>query len=346
MSDFCYDPHILVSLNAMASSTQTIFPVYDYQEPPSTPPDNTTDPDAIYLPGACFNLYAVTPPPIPNGDQWCQHDAHSLQRQKVEGLFALSLTNRIPVPPSSSLSTTLSESLCGGVRDHVTHVWTASSSSTTSNGSETVVAKFYDPLYFHDEYDSVDPLRLVAWSVASEVKAYEMLQSLQGICIPRCLGLYATAITEQDGRTVYVLLLECVAGADLRYLCEDGHRDEIVADFLCQRHREAIFATLVQLTMDFLNLGVLQDDLAPRNIIIRPLAHPGPFCADERCPARFRIDVDDVRAVMVDFERVQIEYPPNPNKISYFQKLFANADIKEYLSRWFRNTHEFPDYRG
>ncbi len=115
--------------------------------------------------------------------------------------------------------------MCGGIREHVTHVWTA----TLSNA--TVVAKFYDPLYFHDTYDHTDPIRLAAWSVASEVRAYEKLQPLQGTCIPRCLGLYAMALPEQEGRTVYVLLLEDVTGKDLRYLCEKGDdMDEIVAD--------------------------------------------------------------------------------------------------------------------
>ncbi len=60
-----------------------------------------------------------------------------------------------------------------------------------------------------------------------EVKAYEMLQPLQGICIPRCLGLYVTVICEQDGRTVYVLLLELVTGKELRYLSEDVEREVI-----------------------------------------------------------------------------------------------------------------------
>ncbi|KAK0236574.1 hypothetical protein EDD85DRAFT_937065 [Armillaria nabsnona] len=238
--------------------------------------------------------------------------------------------------------------LCGGIREHVTHVWVAHTSSPilVENASTTVIAKFYDPLYLHDEYESVDPLRLAARSVPNEVKAYEMLQSFQGICIPRCLGLYATVIPEQDGRTVYVLLLELVAGKDLRYLCEDVKREEIVADYLCERHCEAIFATLFRLMMDFMDLGVLQDDLAPRNVIIRPPARPGPFCSHEHCPARFEIDTDDVGAVMVDFERIRIEYRPDPDRVSLFGRLFANADVKDYFASWFRNICTYPDYNG
>ncbi|KAK0453853.1 hypothetical protein EV421DRAFT_2030744 [Armillaria borealis] len=267
-------------------------------------PDNALDPDAVYFPGACFKLYAVAPPDIPKG-------------------LAI---------------------LCGGIREHVTHVWAAS--PTPEKTSSVVVAKFYDSLYFEDEYDSIDPLRLAARSVANEAKAYEMLQSLQGISVPRCLGLYATAIPEQDGRTVYVLLLELITGKGLQYLSEGGDGEEIVADYLCKRHREAIFSPLFQLMMEFRDLGVCQDDLAPRNIIIRPPARSGPFCSNECCPARFEIDADDVRAVMVDFERVYIEYPPNPDAVKSVRRRFENAVIKDYFTYWFRNICTYPNYEA
>ncbi|KAK0462921.1 uncharacterized protein EV420DRAFT_1144992 [Desarmillaria tabescens] len=194
----------------------------------SEPLDETTlDPNNAYFPGACYQLHTVAPPCFPSGDRWCHHNGYSRQPQRTEGVYALSLANHIPFPPSPSLSITLSDRLSGGIREHITHVWTARTSSPIPEKTPTtVIAKFYDPLYFHDEYESIDPLRLATRSAASEVKAYEMLQSLQGISIPRCLGLYATAIPEQDGRTVYVLLLELVAGKGLHYLCETGGVEE------------------------------------------------------------------------------------------------------------------------
>ncbi|PBK70396.1 hypothetical protein ARMSODRAFT_955887 [Armillaria solidipes] len=39
----------------------------------------------------------------------------------------------------------------------------------------TVVAKFCDPLYFYDPVEVLDPFRIIACSVPSEVKVYEML---------------------------------------------------------------------------------------------------------------------------------------------------------------------------
>ncbi|KAK0189944.1 hypothetical protein F5146DRAFT_645827 [Armillaria mellea] len=305
----------------------------------SGPPVGTTlDPNDVYCPGASYPLYTVQIPDYPEGDKWCGHNKQSLQRQRTDGLYALCLADRIHLPPSPSLTITLSQRLCGGIREHVTHVWTATSSNST------VVAKFYDPLYFRDEYDNTDPLRLAAWSAASEVRAYEKLQFLQGTRIPRCLGFYATALPEQEDRTVYVLLLEYVTGKDLRYPCEKAdEREKIVADYLCDKHLDVIFSTVFRLAMDFIELGVFQSDLAPRNIIVRPPARKGPpFCSAERCPARDEIDTEDVQAVMVDFESVMFKDPSNRPLIERYRRLFVDTAPREYLSAWFRNISEYP----
>ncbi|PBK70405.1 hypothetical protein ARMSODRAFT_110945 [Armillaria solidipes] len=304
-------------------------------------PDRTPeDPKVIYFPGASYPLYTVQIPDFPEGDEWCEHDEQSLQRQRTDGVYALCLADRIHLPPSPSLTITLSQHLCGRIREHVTHVWTATPSSTPPS---TVIAKFYDPLYFRDTYENIDPLRLAAWSAASEVRAYEKLQSLQGTCIPRCLGLYATALPEQEGRTVHVLLLEHVTGKDLRYLCEKGDdMDEIVADYLCEKHRDAIFSTIFRLAIAFLNLGVSHGDLAPRNVIIRPPGRRGPFCPTECCPARHEIDTEDVRAVMVDFEKVAFIDPNDQSLIDRYRRLFVDVVPSEYFCHWFRNITGYP----
>ncbi len=81
--------------------------------------------------------------------------------------------------------------------------------------------------------------------------------------------------------------------------------------------------------MDFMDLGVLRDDLAPMNVIFRPPARPGPFPLDERCLVRPETDADDVRAVMVKFERIHVEYPSNPEAVNWFWRLFAYAVIED-----------------
>lgn len=60
----------------------------------------------------------------------------------------------------------------------------------------TVVAKFYDCLYFYDPVEVFDPSRIVAYSGPIEVKVYEMLHVFQGTCILR----YATLLHAQGAR--------------------------------------------------------------------------------------------------------------------------------------------------
>lgn len=129
---------------------------------------------------------------------------------------------------------------------------------------------------------TVDPLRLAARSVVSEVKTYDMLQSHQGISIPRCFGLYPTGFPEQD----MCPAIEARCWDRFTVPLRGWRQGEVVVDYFCEAQCEAIFATLFRLTMDFMDLGVLQDDLAPRNVIIRPPARPEPFPLDERCLAR------------------------------------------------------------
>lgn len=61
----------------------------------------------------------------------------------------------------------------------------------------TVVAKFYDLLYFCDPVEVLDPFRIITRSVPNEVRVYETLHVFQGTCILRCLGLYATLLHAQ-----------------------------------------------------------------------------------------------------------------------------------------------------
>ncbi|KAK0236589.1 hypothetical protein EDD85DRAFT_578879 [Armillaria nabsnona] len=118
------------------------------------------------------------------------HNKFTLQRQKTAGVLTL-LAHRVHLPPLSSLPITLSQKLCGGIREHVTQVWTFSTSSSES--PMTVVAKFYDPLYFYDPVEVFDPSHIVAYSGPIEVNVYEMLHVFQGTCILR----YATLLHAQ-----------------------------------------------------------------------------------------------------------------------------------------------------
>ncbi len=102
------------------------------------------------------------------------------------------------------------------------------------------------------------------------------------------------------------------------------------------------FSTVFRLAIDFIQLGVSQSDLAPRNTIISPPAHRGPFCSTERRPARDDIDTEDVQAVMVDFERVLFSDPIKQSTIDRYRKHFVDFAPSEYLSAWFRNMCGYP----
>lgn len=119
-----------------------------------------------------------------------------------------------------------------------------------------------------------------------------------------------TGLPEQEGRTVYVSILEHVTGKDLRYLCEKAdEREKIVADDLGEEHRDAICSTIFRLAMEFINLCVLHGDLAPR-----------PVCSTKRCLARHEVDVEDVQVVIVDFERVFFLDPNDQSLIDRYRK--------------------------
>jgi hypothetical protein len=66
-------------------------------------------------------------------------------------------------------------------------------------------------------------------------KHMSVLKSLQGTKVPRFYGHFIAPLPSQDGRTVNVILLEQVAGTDLRTLVPDE-----VTEKLCLKHKDAL----------------------------------------------------------------------------------------------------------
>lgn len=128
------------------------------------------DPKAIYFPALVTSYTPSLFLIFPRATSGANTIRSPCSVKEMNGVYALCLADRIHLPPSPSLSITISQSLCGGIRKRVTHVWTA---STPKNSPSTIVAKFYGPLYFRAEYDDTDPFHLAAWFAASEVRAYE-----------------------------------------------------------------------------------------------------------------------------------------------------------------------------
>lgn len=72
----------------------------------------------------------------------------------------------------------------------------------------------------------------------------------------RCSNLCDSYI-RTGWKTVYVLLLELVARKGLEYLYETGDgEDDIVGDYLCENHHEAIFAAMFPLALDVVSHSV------------------------------------------------------------------------------------------
>ncbi|KAG7439297.1 uncharacterized protein BT62DRAFT_939121 [Guyanagaster necrorhizus] len=296
-------------------------------------PDELSDPDTLYHPNAHFELHTCSPPRSPHHDQ-CMYTEDSLRLEKTAGLYAASMTHRISLPtyahPSSPI--VLREKLCGGFREgRVTHVWTA------TRAGETVIAKIFDPLYFIDPYEGTDPFPFVDLSVSREVEAYHRLEPLQGTRVPRFLGLFVSPLPTQGNRTVYVLLLEHVAGQDVRYLVppptSDSDPDKV--ENLCSAHRSAIVDSAVNVFFDILMCGVKQRDMAPRNVIIRPPRHRGDaFCAKEDCPVRFSVDASNVESVMIDFEGSELWDPDHEFYDQQTREREMHSLREDFLEDW------------
>ncbi|KAK0466486.1 hypothetical protein IW261DRAFT_1295393, partial [Armillaria novae-zelandiae] len=143
-----------------------------------------------------------------------------------------------------------------------------------------IIAKIFDPLYFIDPYEGTDPFPLLDLSVSRQAKAYRWLASFQGTHVPRCHGLFISPLPSQGNHTVYVLLLEQVAGQDMCYLVSAP-----TSPSLCLAHCTAIVDAAINVFYDILMCSVKQRDIAPCNLIIRPPKHGGiPLCDKENCP--------------------------------------------------------------
>ncbi|KAK0477152.1 hypothetical protein EDD18DRAFT_1337990 [Armillaria luteobubalina] len=308
----------------MASDPEQMHELYHL---PSKPlPEAVSDPDALYHPNAHFDLYPCSPPRPPAHEQ-CMYTEESLLLEKTSGLYLASLSHIVPLPSSTHPSSTLTlhEKLCGGFREErVTHVWTA------TMDAQPVIAKIFDPLYFIDPYEGTDPFPLVDLSVSCEAEAYRRLAPLQGTQVPRCLGLFVSPLPSQGNRSVYVLLLEHVAGQDVRYLVPES-----TIPSLCLAHRTAIVDAAVNVFYDILMCGVKQRDMAPRNVIIRPpKPSAAPFCDQEDCPVHFSVDADDIQSVMIDFEGSELWDPDHKFYDEQTREREICALREDYMEDW------------
>ena len=280
--------------------------------------------EETYHPGAALDLYAWQFPAPPTSTRRA-YDAPPTPTQLSER-YNKSITERVALPStpptvSITLEKRLDSSMC-----RVPHVWTArvqgSSSpvgTTTTTTTHTtypplLVAKIYDPVFFDDdETEWDDPFFLRDLAISCEVEAYRRLGPLQGTGVPRFYGFFAAALPGQHGRTVYIVLLEEVPGRDLRAVVPPE-----VAKDVCIKHKNAIIDAAFRVFFDVLACGVDQQDMQPRNVMLRPQKHVSllvsgarfsRFCDTKECVLALEVDCDELDMVMVDFEVVGFKEP-------------------------------------
>lgn len=130
---------------------------------------------------------------------------------------------------------------------------------------------------------------------------------------------------------MYVLLLEHVAGQDVRYLIPAP-----TSTSLCPAHRASIVDAAVNVFYDILMCGVKQRDMAPRILIIRPPKRSGgaPFCVKDDCPVHFTVDPDNVESVMIDFEGSELWDPNHEFYDEQTREREMRALRDDYMEDW------------
>src|SRR5713226_1137821 len=309
--------------------------------------------EETYHPGAALDLYAWQLPAPPTNIHTVHEDVKPIPTQLGER-YNQSLAECVALlspPPTVSitLEKRLDSSMC-----HVPHVWTAHVQGSSSGAGSTamttmtvthttyppqLVAKIYDPVFFdNDKTEWDDPFVLRDLAVSCEVEAYQRLKPLQGMKVPRFYGYFAAAVPAQQGRTVYIILLEEVPGRDLRVVVPPD-----VTENVCAKHKDAIIDATLHLHFDILACGVDQQDMQSRNVILRPQKHVSlsvsgtRFCETKECLLALEVDCDDLHMAMVDFEMVEIQEPNTSFGEQAVQRTHIEKVKPMYLERWLEN---------
>jgi hypothetical protein len=299
--------------------------------------------EGTYHAGTVLDLYAWRPPARPDGP-WSkqgQYDDISLLMTQHTDRYNKSVAERSTLPSTPpDVSITLEKRLSLSMR-HVPHVWSARIQNGSPNPGTTadlttypplLIAKIFDPVFFDDdEAEWYDPFALCDIGVSSEVETYERLISLQGTKVPRFYGHFVAPLPSGDSRTVNVILLEQVPGTDLCRLVPDE-----VTEKLCLKHKDALVDAALCLLFDVLARGVLQCDMEPRNVILRPQQErvsETQHCATSECPLYVKVACSGLEMVMVDFELVEFKEPNESLSEQSEQRTHIEVIKSEFLKR-------------
>ena len=197
----------------------------------------------------------------------------------------------------------------------------------------TLVAKFYDPLYYdHDQHDS-DPFKNVNSSYLFEVGAYTRLSNMQGTAIPKFYGSFTTSfpvpiegmeegIEEGQTREVRLILMEFIRGSRML--------DANPQDYT-QQQRQDIMGSVVDADTTIYANDIMLLDLYPRNVMLPQdnqtcKAAPGSTQSPSRSQTR--------PAVLIDFDTVHLGRN-SPGRLSLMgEQYYMPGTVISPILRW------------
>ncbi|KAK3296477.1 uncharacterized protein B0H64DRAFT_321486 [Chaetomium fimeti] len=329
-------------------ATPTIPVMLPRQFPPSefyprfwSPPPDPDKPACPYLAGFAVEIKRHTPPP-PFGDPhygpgaWKERsdvDIKSVtQTELVLAYPPLECQNTaISSSPATTATLTVLKTLAVEDGRGAQLVLCSVTPSPWPQGPDEVVAKIFDPLYYsfespHASHEADD----VAWFAdvhyTHEAAALHHLDEMRkggrtGLSAPEYFGSWTftlpiTHAGQRVHRSVRLVLMENIEGCSMRDVCDDP---ALVSQY-SEPDRLDVLAMILDSSVRQRHAGLDQRDLAPRNIILRPLSTTLPSGSNER-PLSRPVIVDYNIAVVFELSRhgkrpYQLEnLPPNPMKI-------------------------------
>ncbi|KAJ7111206.1 hypothetical protein C8R43DRAFT_1113604 [Mycena crocata] len=262
------------------------------------------EPDNIYVPGITLQLYEHTAPP--EKPVWIQEFLLDegdliLERSNNGRLINCGRHTMRPSYDAFSLDIQLVRPLSTGLRCfRFAQVW------QVTCGSETCIARIYDPLYVEDGDGTADIFRHIDQVVSVEARVYDELRELQGNLIPKFMGCFLTLVkTTKDDvhvgwespnwynphllfdipreRSVYVILLKFIPGRSLLEL-RPGLDNPV-----CALHRNAVLRAVYSAHHEMAIRGIWPNDFSEGNLILKDNALLNTtliFCSEPSCVMR------------------------------------------------------------
>ncbi|SJL08700.1 uncharacterized protein ARMOST_12069 [Armillaria ostoyae] len=169
---------------------------------------------------------------------------------------------------------------------------------------KTVITKFYDPVYLHDEYEYVDTLRLAARSRVKQKHTRFSNLFKESAFFDASVSMRQLFSNRMEGR-----FMSYCWSLSLGRACNTSVKREIIAIPSSQPYSGQPW--ILSATVSFMQVelhGTLSSDLYFVKVLFA--------------------EIDDVGAAMVDFERIGLEDPPDPDGI---RLAFMNVVRSEYF---------------